>query len=141
MYHKLIIVGNLGRDPEMRYTPDGTPVTTMNVATSRKWNNPDGSQGEETIWFRVTVWRRQAENVAQYLKKGSKVLVEGRLQPDKATGGPRIWTRQDGTPGASFEVTADAVRFLSSRGEGGGAADDSSVNEPGGVYENDDIPF
>jgi len=112
-----MIVGHLGRDPEMRYTPDGTPVTNFSVASTRKWNNPDGTKGEETIWFRVTVWRRQAETAAQYLHKGSLVLVEGRLNPDK-NGGPRVWTGQDGQPHASFEVTAETIRFLSGRGEG-----------------------
>ena len=73
---------------------------------------------KETIWFRVSVWGKQAESTNQYLKKGSKVLVEGRLTPDPATGGPKIWTRQDGTAGATFEVNAATVRFLSSRGDG-----------------------
>ncbi len=128
MYQKIIIVGNLGRDPEMRYTPDGTPVTTLSVATNRKWSNSDGSQSEETTWFRVTAWRRTAEVAAQYLTKGRQVLVEGRLTPDKETGGPRVWQRQDGSWGASFEVTADTIKFLGGRGEtvpadsGGGAA-------------------
>jgi len=111
-----MIVGHLGRDPEMRYTPDGTPVTNFSVASTRKWNNPDGTKGEETIWFRVTVWRRQAETAAQYLHKGSLVLVEGRLNPDK-NGGPRVWTGQDGQPRASFEVTAETIRFIGGRGE------------------------
>ncbi len=122
MYHKLIFVGNLGRDPEMRYTPDGTPVTTLNVATNREWSNADGSQGEETVWFRVTVWRRQAEVAAQYLKKGRAVLVEGRLQPDPVTGGPRVWTRQDGTPGAAYEVTAENLRLIGGADHAAGAA-------------------
>ena len=65
MYQKIIIVGYLGRDPEMRYTPDGTPVTNFSVATSRRWNNPDGSQGDETTWFRITAWKRQAETCNQ----------------------------------------------------------------------------
>ncbi len=140
MYHKVIIVGNLGRDVEMRYTPDGAPVTTFSVATNRKWNNPDGSQGEETIWFRVTCWRRQAEIANQYLKKGSKVLVEGRLQPDKETGGPRVWTGQDGKPRASFELTAENLRLLS--GHNGGAESGHAGNEDAGAIPDEDkIPF
>ncbi len=120
-YQKLIIVGNLGRDPEMRYMPDGTPVTTLSVATNRKWNNPDGSKGEETTWFRVTAWRKTAEIAAQYLTKGQQVMIEGRLTPDRATGGPKIWTRQDGTPGANYDVTADRLVLLGGRGEAAGA--------------------
>ena len=138
-YQKLIIVGNLGKDPEMRYMPDGTPVTTLSVATNRKWNNPDGSKGEETTWFRVTAWRKTAEIAAQYLTKGQQVMIEGRLTPDKATGGPKIWTRQDGTAGASFEVTADRLVLLSSRGEAGGASGAAEAPEE---YEVEgDIPF
>lgn len=117
MYHKVIVVGNLGRDPEMRYTPDGTPVATFSLATNRRWTNPDGSSGEETIWFRVTCWRRLAETVTEYLAKGRTVLVEGRLQPDRTTGGPRVYQRQDGTYGAAYEITAETVRFLGGRGD------------------------
>ena len=137
MYHTIIIVGNLGRDPEMRYTPGGQAVTNFSVATNRQYTSSDGTQVKETIWFRVSTWGKQAEICNQYLKRGSKVLVEGRLTPDNATGGPRIWTRQDGTPSASFEVNANTVRFLSSRGEedGGFPAAESA---PGAE---DDIPF
>ncbi|HNT77712.1 MAG TPA: single-stranded DNA-binding protein [Anaerolineae bacterium] len=139
-YQKLIIIGNLGRDPEMRYMPDGTPVTNISVATSRRWNSADGSKNEETTWFRVTLWRRDAENAAQYLKKGSKVLVEGRLNPDKATGGPKIWTRQDGTAGANYEVTAEKITYLSSKTGEGGA--EGVVEEPAASYgEEEVIPF
>ncbi len=120
MYHTVILVGNLGRDPEMRYTPSGQPVTNMSVATSRQYTDSNGQQVKETIWFRVSVWGKQAEACNQYLKKGNKVLVEGRLIPDNATGGPRIWNRQDGTAAASFELSASTVRFLSSRGENEG---------------------
>jgi len=138
-YQKLIIVGNLGRDPEMRYMPDGTPVTNLSIATNRKWNNPDGSQGEETTWFRVTCWRKTAEIAAQYLTKGREVMIEGRLTPDKATGGPKIWTRQDGSAGASYEVTADRLVLLSGRGEAGGAPGAAEAPEE---YEvESDIPF
>ena len=135
MYQKIIIVGNLGRDPEMRYTPQGTPVTNLSVATNRKWTSADGTPGEETIWFRVSVWGKQAETCNQYLSKGRQVLVEGRLRPDPATGGPRVWTRQDGTPGASFEITALNVRFLGGRAEGVAAGPEEEVIEEG------EIPF
>lgn len=140
MYHTIIIVGNLGKDPEMRYTPSGQAVTTMNVATNRQYTGSDGNLVKETIWFRVSVWGKQAESTSQYLKKGSKVLVEGRLNPDPATGGPRIWSRSDGTSGANFEVTANTVRFLSSRGEGDGGYQGDSMGIP--AAEGDDsIPF
>ena len=119
MYQRLIIVGNLGNDPELRYTPSGQAVTNLSVATNRKWTGNDGQTHEETVWFRVSVWGKQAETVNQYLSKGSKVLVEGRLTPDKENGGPRVYQAQDGKWRASYEMMADIVRFLSSRGEGG----------------------
>jgi single-strand DNA-binding protein len=138
MYHTIIIVGNLGRDPEMRYTPAGQAVTNFSVATSRQYTGSDGNQVKETVWFRISAWGKQAETCNQYLRKGSKVLVEGRLTPDPATGGPRLWQRQDGTTSASFEVSASTVRFLSSRGE-------EEASYPAGeahmVSEPDDIPF
>ena len=139
-YQKVIIVGNLGRDPEMRYTPDGTPVTSFSVATNRRWTNSDGTPGEETVWFRVSVWRKSAENVAKYLAKGRQVMVEGRLTPDRTTGGPRVWTGQDGTPRASYELTADRVIFLTGRTEGP-AADDGGDTMDGNFVAEDDIPF
>ncbi len=116
MYQSITIVGYLGGDPEMRYTPSGQAVTNFSVATSRRYTSSDGTQVNETTWFRVSVWGKSAETTNQYLRKGSKVLVEGRLNPDSQTGGPRIWEGQSG-PRASFEITANTVRFLSSRGE------------------------
>ncbi len=140
MFHTIIIVGNLGRDPEMRYTPSGQAVTNINVATSRQYTDSNGQQVKETIWFRVSVWGKQAETCNQYLKKGSKVLVEGRLVPDLSTGGPRIWTRQDGKPGSSFEVSASTVRFLSSRSESESGY--QQMEEPAGqASEDNNIPF
>jgi len=125
MYQRIIIIGNLSRNPEMRYTPDGKAVTTFSVATSRKYN-----EKEETTWFRVSVFGKQAESCNQYLEKGSKVLVEGRLSPDRVTGSPKVWTKKDGSCGSSYEMTAENVRFLTSRGES------EQVDEAA-----DDIPF
>lgn len=144
MYQKLIIAGNLGKDPEMRYSPSGDAVTNLNVATSRKYTDKSGQQVEETIWVRVSVWGKQAEACNQYLKKGRAVLVEGRLNADKATGGPRIFTRQDGTSGASFEMTADTVRFLSSaqrEGEGAGAGSGAQALHDAPPTDEENIPF
>jgi single-strand DNA-binding protein len=143
MYQSLTIVGNLGKDPEMRYTPSGQPVTSFSVATSRQYTDNNGQQVKETTWFRVTTWGKQAEVCNQYLKKGSKVLIEGRLTPDKVTGGPRLWTKQDGTAGSSFEVTANVVRFLSSRNETEGGGYTGGGDAGGHVFSapEDDIPF
>jgi single-strand DNA-binding protein len=107
MYQQITLAGYLGRDPEMRYTPKGDTVTDFSVATSRK---------DDTIWFKVNVWGSQAEACNQYLKKGSKVLVVGRLLagPD---GNPITFTRKDGTTGSSFEVSAYEVKFLDSKQE------------------------
>ena len=118
MYHTIIIIGNLGRDPEQRYTPSGQAVTNFSVASNRTYTK-DGQKTKKTTWFRVTVWGKQAESCNEYLQKGSKVLIEGRLNPDES-GSPRIWNKQDGTPATSYEVTANVVRFLDSRQDTGG---------------------
>jgi len=134
MYQTLILIGNLGKDPEMRFTPGGQPVTTLSVATNRRYNGVNGQPVRETTWFRVTVWGKQAEACNQYLHKSSRVLVEGRLTPDPETGGPHIW-ENNGKIGASFEVTASAVRFVSGREE----ADESET--PVNTSNDGDIPF
>jgi len=142
MYHKVILAGNLGRDPEMRYTSDGTPVTNFSVATTEKWTGQDGQQQERTTWWRVAAWRRQAETCNQYLSKGSAVLVEGRMNPDPETGNPRVYTRSDGTPGASYEVTAFTVKFLGGR-EGAPGFEEPHDEDvpPEADMEEDSIPF
>lgn len=114
MYQKLILVGNLGKDPESRFTTTGDEVCSFSVACNRKYTDKSGEKIEEVTWYRISAWGKTATACNQFLKKGSSVLVEGRLQADKATGGPRVFTRQDGTTGASFEITAESVRFLSS---------------------------
>ena len=142
MYQRLVLVGNLGRDPEMRYTPNGTAVTSLSVATSRKYTTADGEQKEETVWFRVSVWGKQAEPCNQYLSKGRKVLVEGTLVPDES-GGPRIWTDKEGKPRASFEVRASTVQFLDSKRD---AAPGAASGGPEAVVEDqpttgEELPF
>jgi single-strand DNA-binding protein len=138
MFQRIEIVGNLGRDPEMRYTPTGAPVSHFSVATNRRWTTDDGESGEETVWFRVTTWRRLAEICNEYLRKGRQVFIEGRLQPDPETGGPRVWDGDDGVSRAQFEITAHRVIFL-----GKGDGERPAVAAPGAspMEEDDDIPF
>lgn len=145
MYQKVIVMGNLGGDPEMRYMPDGTAVTSFSLATNRRWTDRStGQPVEETTWFRVSVWGRQAEAANQYLSKGRQVLVEGRLTPDRETGGPRLWTAQDGSVRASFELRADNFSFVGSgRDQSSGGYSDDQYGGGGGndIQEEDDIPF
>lgn len=148
MYQRLILVGNLGRDPEMRYTPNGTAVTQMSIATSRKWTDASGQLKEETAWFRVSVFGKQAETCNQYLNKGSRVLIEGELVIDEKTGGPRVYTRKDGTAGASFEVRGNLVRFLTPKsqsgdmgGASGGVSGVSPIPADAGPMGEEDLPF
>jgi single-strand DNA-binding protein len=103
-YQKLIIIGNLGGEPSMRYTPDGKPVTSFSVAVS--------DRKDETMWVRVSAWNKLAETCNTHLHKGSKVLVEGRLKAE-----PTVFQKKDGSYSTSYEMLADKVRFLSSRGE------------------------
>jgi single-strand DNA-binding protein len=139
MYHKVVLVGNLGRDPEMRYTPSGQAVTNLSVASNRRYTDSAGEQRDETVWFRVSVWGRQAETVHQYLRKGRQVLVEGTLRPDE-NGNPRMWTGNDGQARASYEVNAQTVRFLGGRADevDSGSGGDFDL---GGPQSEDEIPF
>lgn len=116
MYQKIFLTGNLGRDPELRYTPNGTPVVRFSVATNERWTDREGQQQERTIWWRVSVWGKQGEAVSQYLSKGRQVFIEGRMDPDPETGGPRLWTGRDGQTRASFEIVAQRVRVIGRRG-------------------------
>ena len=134
MYQKTIVVGYLGRDPEMRYTPTGVPVTSFSMAHTRKWTNANGEPQEKTTWFRVTCWRKLAETTAQYLKKGRLCLVEGEIEAS-------AWTDKEGNARASLELTASTVKFLGSH-EGGESetSHDSSGHENGAVPDTD-LPF
>lgn len=141
MYQKLTIVGNLGRDPEMRYLPSGQAVTDLSVATNRVYMDSNNQKVTETSWFRVSVWGGRAETVNQYLRKGSRVLIDGYLRPDPETGGPRIWMRNDGTPAASFEMTGTNVTFLSSKQEDEARGGGAGYHYPEATVDEDDIPF
>ena len=108
--NKIMIIGNLGRDPEMRYTPSGRPVTTFSVATSRTWNTSEGEKHVETEWFNVVAWSNLAEICKQYLFKGLQVFIEGRLQS-------RRWEDTDGCKHTSVEIVASEMMILGDRKE------------------------
>ncbi len=153
--NKVMLIGNLGKDPEMKYTQQGTPVTTFSMAVSRGWKSPDGQAKEETEWFRIVAWQKLAEQCNEYLHKGSKVYIEGRLQT-------REWQAQDGQQKQIVEVIANEMLLIDSRqggtgpisggsGEdrlerpakstgGGGGYNDSNAYD-GSDMDVDDIPF
>ena len=108
MFHEIKIIGNLGKEPELKFTPDGKAVCTFSVAASNK--------KDETVWYRITTWEKLAEVCNQYLHKGSKVFVNGALKAD-AQGNPRTYERKDGGWAASFDVVASSVKFLSGKDE------------------------
>jgi len=104
-FNKIIVIGNLGRDPEMRFTPQGTPVCSFTMASNERRKDKAGEPQDVTTWFRVTVWGKQAETASKYLTKGRQVYVEGRLHVEE-------WTDRDGKPRHTLEVNATDVRFL-----------------------------
>lgn len=141
MFQEILIVGNLGSDPEMRYMPDGTAVSNFSIATNRRWNDQNGEAKEETTWFRVAIWGRRAEAANQYLTKGHKVMVKGRLRPDPNTGGPRLWTRQDGTVAASYEVTGGELLFLTPKNGNETTPSHYDNGTTPSEESEDDVPF
>jgi single-strand DNA-binding protein len=144
--NKVILIGNLGRDPELRYTPGGQPVANFSIATSESWNKKDGSGREErTEWHRIVAWGRTAELCAQYLSKGRTVYVEGRLQT-------REWENKEGQKQRTTEVVANTVQFIGGGGGGGaprggpGGGPGGGSSAPTGGFEggpppDDEIPF
>ena len=141
--NKIIVIGHLGADPEMRYTPNGQSVTNFNVASSRRYTTAEGERREETEWFRVSAFGRLADTCNQYLAKGRQVYVEGRLRS-------RAYTDREGQPRASIEITANEVQFLGGRGEGGdyagsgqarGDYNDGGYDGGPNRDEVDDLPF
>ncbi len=149
--NKVMIIGNLGKDPEMKYTPSGKAITTFSVAVGRVSRTPEGENRDETEWFRVVAWDKLAETCNQYLRKGSKVYVEGRLQT-------RTWKDNNGQDQKMVEVVANEMQMLDSRqnsggeysGPSGGGGAGSAPARSGGGYSapagggdelDDDIPF
>jgi single-strand DNA-binding protein len=129
--NKVMIIGNVGRDPEMRYTPSGTPVTSFSVACGWTRTSPEGDRREETEWFNVVTWNKLAETCNQYVTKGLKVYVEGRLQT-------RSWEGTDGQKRSRVEVVANTVMFLSPKQRPGGG---DSPTEEGDDFGPEDLPF
>ncbi len=135
MINKVILIGNLGSDPEIRYTQSGTAVATFSVATTERWKNKDGQQQEQTEWHRIVAWRRLAEICGEYLSKGSKVYIEGKLQTRK-------WEDRDGNTRYTTEVVANEMKMLSPRGASSDSEqfqEDPPFPEPS-TTEND-VPF
>jgi single-strand DNA-binding protein len=131
---EITIIGHLGKNPEMRYLPSGKAVTNFSVATTREWKNKDGNKEKEVTWFKISAFDKQAESCQKFLFKGSQVYIKGRLVVDNATGGPKIWSRQDGSKGASFEVNAQDVRFLSKKSDVDSVENESDTGSDGFPY-------
>jgi len=131
--NKAIIVGNLGSDPELRFTQSGKAVTNFSLATNEKWKNKDGELQEETEWHRVVVWGPQAESCEKYLSKGRQVYIEGKIKT-------REWEDKEGNTKYTTEVVAQTVQFLSG-GQGGGGGGTSKSQQPAPITDDDDIPF
>jgi len=152
-YNKVLLIGNLTRDPQLTYTPNQTPVVEFGLATNRKWTGQDGSQREETCFVDCRSFGKQAETINKYLTKGRPVFVEGRLSYDS-------WTAQDGSKRSRLRVTVENFQFMGGGGQGGqgqgqgagqgagqgrapaaaGGAPPAQPNMPGGIPE-DEIPF
>lgn len=145
MYQQIVLIGNLGNDPEMRYTPSGVPVASFNLAVNKTWTNAEGQRQDKTTWFRVTTWRKNAEIASQYLTKGRQVLVVGELEDARA------YTDRDGNLRASLEVTAQTIKFLGKNSDamshntdhasGGHPAASSNHGTESAHMSEEDIPF
>lgn len=136
-FAQTIIIGNVGRDPEMRYLQNGTPVCSFSVAVSRRWNDRSSNeQREKTVWYRVSCWRQLAETANNYVKKGMQIMVVGELEE------PRAYTNNAGEPAATLDLTAQNMQFLGQRGDNaGGGSYDEGAYSGGGSSNVDDIPF
>ena len=136
-YNKILLLGNMTRDPQLSYTPNQTAVVDFGLATNRKWTGQDGSQREETCFVDCRAFGRQAENINKYLSKGRMVFIEGRLTFDS-------WTAQDGTKRSKHRVTVEAMQFMPGSGPSGGDQHNAAASEgPEEAHPpaDDDIPF
>jgi single-strand DNA-binding protein len=140
-FNKVIIVGNLGRDPELRYTAQGTPVCSFSVATNERRKDKNGEMQDQTTWFRITLWNRLAETASQYLQKGRQVYIEGRLRVEE-------YVDRDGKPRHSLEVFATDMQFIGTRGDDGAVHERAASASAGAGppdsqadLSDDDIPF
>ena len=134
--NKIMVIGNVGTEPDMRYTPSGAPVTSFRLATNRVYNTAEGERREETEWFTIVAWSRLAEQCSQFLSKGRRAYVEGRFRS-------RTWTGQDGQPRVANEIIAERVLFLDRPSEGGasrGTEGDDAAGDPSRMSP-DDLPF
>ena len=138
-YAKTTLVGNLGQEPQLRYLASGQAVCNLRVATNEKWRDGDCESQERTTCCIVSVWGKQAEACSQYLDKGRQVLVEGRMNADES-GNPRTYEKNDGTTGASFELTARTVHFLGRNGNGSDPSTASITNGSGAPQSADVAP-
>ena len=135
--NKVILIGNLGGDPELRYTQSGTAVCNFSVATNETWRDKEGNEQSNTEWHRIVVWGKQAESCEQYLSTGSQVCVEGKIKTNK-------WENKEGEKRETKEVTANRVQFLSGGGSpasGGGGGGGSQTGAHNQSFDDDDIPF
>jgi len=134
--NKVILIGNLGKDPELRYTPSGVAVANFSIATNERWKDKDGNYQDRTEWHRIVAWRKLAETVGEYLKKGSQVYIEGRLQT-------RTWEDQNGNKRSTTEIVADSLQMLGRR-EGVSSpdvAEPPTTSSDDEMAANDDLPF
>ena len=139
--NKVLLVGHLGRDSELRYTAGGTAVATLSLATSERFKDKQGQQQEKTEWHRVVVWGKQAESLQEYLTKGKQIYVEGKLET-------RSWDDKDGNKKYTTEIRADRITLLGGRGEGGGSSSGRRAEPTGSTQDenadpitDDEIPF
>ena len=130
MFQQSTVIGYVGNDPEMRYTPSGVPVTSFSLATSKKWTGQDGQTQEQTVWWRVQCWNKSAEVAAKYVVKGKLLMVQGEMSP------PNAYIDRDGKARASLELRANVIKFLGGKDSGPGA-----VGGEGEVVHEEDIPF
>ena len=134
--NKVMLIGNLGKDPELKYTPSGVAVATFSIATSEQWKDQDGNAQEKTEWHNIVAWRKLAEIVGEYLKKGKKVYIEGKLQTRNY--------EKDGVKRYITEIVADQLIMLDSAGQrngGSASADESAPSVPADAPKEDDLPF